>query len=162
MSDYYPAEIRIGGQISRRLLGRLIPKIVAEGASLYGYGQAAATPQALRAAFQEGRIVHLYDDRAHNGEFRALEAFLVRHQIHFDRRSDACWEYSAEKAFYRGGAQPLVLLTDQAGNLVFRAEELAAILERDSWPDHDKVAALRQLLNPPERAPLSPIHLVKE
>jgi len=162
MSDYYPAEISIGGPIHRRILGRLIKKIVAEGASLHGYGEPAATKEALRAAFQDGQIVRIYDDRAHNGEFRALEAFLVRQRIHFDRHSDASCEYNAENVYYRGGDCPLVMVSDQGGNILYRHEDLTAILEHESLNDHDKVAALRKLLNPPERAPLQPIHFVKE
>jgi len=102
MSDHFPAELHIGGPMPRALLEELIGVIVAEGASLEDYSAPCATEEALREAFREGAVVSLYDAEASFGQFDALEAFLVKHHLHFDRYSDAFYEYNAEVVFYRG------------------------------------------------------------
>jgi hypothetical protein len=162
MSDYFPAEISIGGQIYQNCLVQLIKKIEAEGASLNGYGAPPATKDAIRSALKEGRIIRLYDDRALNGEFRDLEDFLLRNLIHFDRHCDASCESNAENVYFRGGMKILVLPSDQAGNILYRHEDLTEILDHPTLNDHDKIAALQRWVKPPERALLQPIHFVEE
>ena len=68
MSDYYPAEIRIGGPIPKIVLTELIRAIVDEAVSLDGYGGPDATQNALREAFREGATVNLYADQASYAE----------------------------------------------------------------------------------------------
>lgn len=162
MSDYFPAEIHIGGPIRLKLLDQMIDQMAQQNVSLDEYGKPVATKQALREALQEGTIVHLYDDEARNGCFEELEWFLVRRRIHFDRLSCAFCEYSGEKIFYRGHGQPLVRLADQAGHIVLPVEELAAILDQKNRSDPEKLKVLRRLINPPEGTALAPIQFRKE
>ena len=162
MSDYFPAEIHIGGPIRLRHVDDLITEMAQQNLSLHGYGNPAATKATLRQALQEGTIIHLYDDEARNGCFEELEEFLVRRRIHFDRLSAAFCEYSGEKVFYRGRGQPLVRLADQAGKVVIGVEELAAILDQKNRSDSDRLKALRRFINPPECTALTPIQFRKE
>ena len=159
MGDYYPAEIHIGGPIPRAALDDLIGRILAEGASLDGYGEPAATEEGLREAFQQGGTVHLCDEQASFGQFEALEAFLVEHGVHFDRHCDAYHEYDAENVHYRGG-EPLHLPSDQAGNILLHSEDVLNALNDGSLDDCAKIDAIHRLAAPPETAPLSPVRLV--
>jgi hypothetical protein len=160
MSDYYPAEIRIGGPIPQIILTELIRAIVNEGVSLDGYGGPDVTEEALWQAFRQGAIVALYADQARYGEFDLLEAFLGKHRIHFDRFSEAFCEYNAEAVRYRGGKETVVLPADQNGNVLLCREEIAAVLEDASLDAPAQVEAIRRLVNPPETEPLAPIRFI--
>jgi hypothetical protein len=160
MSDYYPAEIRIGGPIPKIVLTELIRVIVDEAVSLDGYGGPDATQNALREAFREGATVNLYADQARYGQFDSLEAFLVKHRLHFDRYSEAFCEFSAEAVFYRGGQEAVVLPADQSGHILLPFEDVVGILDDPSLDDRAKLVALRRLVARPETEPLAPIHLI--
>jgi hypothetical protein len=160
VSDHFPGEIRIGGPIPRAALKALVRAAAQEGASLEGYGGPAADRDALRQAFREGAIVTLYDDQARYGEFDGLEAFLVRHRIHFDRHSEAFCEYNAEIVSYRGGQEAVALPADQSGHIMLCWEEVVGILDDSALDDGGKVGAIRRLVARPETEPLAPIRLV--
>ena len=160
MSDHFPAEIHIGGPIPRALLDELIGVIVADGASLEDYGSPCATEESLREAFREGAVVSLYDAEASFGQFDALEAFLVKHRIPFDRYSDAFYEYNAEAVFYRGRGEPIIMPTDQEGRIMVHAEVIAKILDDGSLDAPRKLDAVRRLIAPAGTEPLAPIRFV--
>jgi len=160
MSDHFPAEIYIGGPIPRALLDELICVIVAEGVSLEDYGAPCATEEDLRKAFHEGVVVSLYDAEASFGQFDGLEAFLVKHHLHFDRHSDAFYEYSAEAVFYRGRGEPIIMPTDQEGHIMVHAEVIVKVLDGRSLDAPRKLDAVRRLITPPGTEPLEPIRLV--
>jgi len=160
MSDHFPAEIYIGGPIPRALLEELIGVIVADGASLEDYGAPCATEESLRQAFREGVVVSLYDAEASFGQFDALEAFLVKHRISFDRYSDAFYEYNAEAVFYRGRGEPIIMPTDQEGHIMVHADVVAKVLDNRSLDAPRKLDAVRRLIAPPGTEPLAPIRFV--
>jgi hypothetical protein len=160
MADYYPGEIHIGGPIPQAMPPDLMDAIVAQGLSLGGYGEAKATRESLEEAFQEGQVVDLYDEQACCGRFEALEAFLVERGIHFDRHSDARYEYDAENVYYRGAAPPLVGLATQAGDLLVRCQAVLDILDDDGCDTGSKLEAIRGLVAPPQAKPLEPIRFV--
>ncbi len=160
MADHFPGEIHIGGPIPRSLLKKLLRAAVDEGVSVEGYGSPDADAEALRKAFQEGAIVHLYADQARYGMFAVLEQFLVDHRIHFDRHSEAFCEYNAEVVRYRGGKEAVVLPADQNGHVLLGREDIAAVLEDTLLEAPAKVEAIRRLVNQPDTAPLAPIRFV--
>jgi hypothetical protein len=160
MSDHYPAEIRIGGPIPRIILTELIRVIVDEAVSLDGYGGADVTEEGLWQAFRQGAIVALYADQARFGQFDSLEAFLVKHRLHFDRYSEAFCEFSAEAVFYRGGQEAVVLPADQSGHILLRFEDVVGILDDPLLDDRARLVALRRLVAQPETEPLSPIRFI--
>jgi hypothetical protein len=160
VSDHFPGEIRIGGPIPRAALNALVRAAAQEGASLEGYGGPAADRDALRQAFREGAIVTLYDDQARYGEFDGLEAFLVRHRIHFDRHSEAFCEYNAEIVSYRGGKEAVALPADQSGHVMLCWEEVVGILDDQALADRAKLDAIRRLVNQPGTEPLAPSRFI--
>jgi len=160
MSDHYPAEIRIGGPIPQIVLTKLIRAVVDEGVSLEGYGGPDADAEDLRKAFQEGTVVHLYADQARYGQFDSLEAFLVKHRLHFDRQSEAFCEYNAEVVSYRGGEEAIALPADQSGHVMLRWEEVVGILDDNLLKDRAKLDAIRRLVAQPGTEPLSPIRFI--
>ena len=160
MGEYYPAEIHIGGPIRKTALNKLVKVIVSQGVSLKDYDEAPADEYSLKEAFGQATIVKLYDDQASYGQFDELEAFLVRHRIHFERHSDAHYEFDAENVNYRGGKEPTVLHADQAGNALLDATEVRDVLNDASLDDPAKINAIRKLAFPPETSPLTPVHLI--
>jgi hypothetical protein len=160
MSDYYPAEIRIGGPIPQIVLTELVRVIVDEAVSLDGYGGPDATHNALREAFREGATVDLYADQARYGQFDSLEAFLVKHRLHFDRCSEAFCEYNAEIVAYRGGEEAIALPADQSGHVMLSWEEVVGILDDNSLNDRAKLDAIRRLVAQPGTEPLSPMRFI--
>jgi len=160
VSDYYPAEIRIGGPIPQIVLTELIRAIVDEAVSLDGYGGPDVTEEVLWQAFRQGAIVALYADQARYGQFDSLEAFLVKHRIHFDRYSEAFCEFSAEAVFYRGGKEAIILPADQSGHVLLRFEDIVGILDDSALDDGGKVGAIRCLVARPETEPLAPIRFI--
>jgi len=160
MADHFPGEIHIGGLIPRTVLQKLIRAAVDEGVSVEGYGGPDAGDDDLRKAFQEGTVVHLYADQARYGMFEALEGFLVKHRIPFDRSSEAFCEYNAEVVRYRGGKEAVVLPADQNGHVLLCREDIAAVLDDALLDASAKVEAIRRLVNPPDTEPLAPIRFV--
>ena len=160
MADHFPGDIRIGGPVPRACLKRLIRAIVAEGASLEGYGGLDATEESVRQAVCEGAIVRLYADQARYGAFEDLEAFLVRRRIHFDRYSEAYCEYNAEVVSYRGDKEAVVLPADQQGHVMLGWDEVKAVLDDKALSDSQKVEAIRRLVARPGTEPLAPIRFV--
>jgi len=160
MSDRYPAEILIGGTIPQIIVAELIREIVAEGVSLEGYGEPAVTEEKLWQVFRQGAIVTLYDDQARYGRFDSLEVFLIRHQVHFDRRSSAFYEYNAEVVFYRGGEEAIALPADQDGHVMLRPLQVVGILDDSSLNNRAKLNAIRRLVAQPGTEPLTPIRFI--
>ena len=134
MGDYFPGHISIGGAIQRKLVGRLCKEIAESGASL-DYGSADFEPQnadeLLEAAANSGSTLDLMNDQARYGQFEDLEAFLVKHQIAFDRHSDAKYEFDAERVVFRPGMkEPKVLPASNDDNLLVQADDVLKIAKR--------------------------------
>ena len=156
MSDYFPAEIHIGGPIPRAALHALFRAICVERVSTKDYDGPQATEDVLEKVFKESEVVHLYDSQACYGQFDALESFLAEHRIHFDRHSDAYCEFSAENVYYRGEGEPLVTMADQNSNRLVPCSDILEILESSADPDA-RLKAIRDLVEPPQATPLTPI-----
>lgn len=159
MTDRFPAEMHIGGPIPRHLVMQFIKAIAAEGVSLDHYGGPLADVESTRFRLRQGAILSLFDTEVAGGRFARLEAFLVRHAIHFDRHCDAYHQDDAQQVCHRGG-QPAVFPSNHAGKLLVRAEEIREVLDRTSAGDHQKLSIIRQLVCPPETSPLEPIRFV--
>ena len=125
------------------------------------YDGPQATEEGLEEAFREGQPVRLYDTQARYGQFDILEAFLAEHRIHFDRHSDAYCEFNAENVCYRGGGEPLVTPADQNGNRLVPCQDVLEILDGPSGTDA-RLKAIRDLVDPPQATPLTPIRFVQE
>src|SRR5438045_2325303 len=107
MSDRFPALIEIGGPIPRSRVSELLARVQATGLRWDWCEDAvkAATPEELLAELRQrdSQVLSIGDDEALGGMFSDLEGFLVRHDIAFDRRSEAKYEYDGEIVFFRRG-----------------------------------------------------------
>lgn len=106
MSDYLAAQLTIGGCISRALAPRLCKLITHAGLSL-DWGEAPLEPASVEELLAARRtidgdwLLQLADDDAPYGSFPDLEAFLMKHEIPFDRQTDAGHGYDACLVTYR-------------------------------------------------------------
>lgn len=162
MADYFAGRIEIGGPLSRKVFEDLSAAILNEGwLSLIGYGDEPATEETLRKAFQAGQTVTLFDEQALYGQFDELEEFLVKHRIHFDRLSEARYEYNAELVRYRGRGRPAVCPSNTDGECLIRAADVAVILARRGTAAC-RLRAIRKLVTAPASGALAPLHWVGE
>lgn len=152
MSDRYPAEIRIGGQLSRTadsvadpeesVLNVLVSMINdAKVSHEYGDATAVISVDCLeneKSLFfysdESGQWLQFRDDQAVNGEFADLEDFLIENRISFDRRSSHYCEYDAENVYFRRSRIGLDTLetthVDSNGNEVICGETVRQALEK--------------------------------
>ena len=147
MSDRFPAEITIGGNIPRRLLDELAGMIASEVVSLdwqYALDQAGVRA-AIETAAAKGETVRFTDDEAVCGQFDELENWLTGHGIDFDRHSDARYEYDGENAYGRGRRRPIVVKSDQSSQDLVSAEEVRKVLASQGPPDC-KLARIAKLV----------------
>jgi hypothetical protein len=158
MSDRFPCEITIGGNISRRLLDKLAETIASEGVSIdWQYAlDKAAVRKAIESAAARGQTVRFTDDEACYGQFEDLEGWLTSHGIDFDRHSDARYEYDGENVYGRGRKRPVVMNSDQSGKDMVNAEEVRKVLASQAPPDR-RLARITQLVAAPTA--LTPIVL---
>lgn len=120
MSDRFPGQITIGGQVSRSAIPGLIFALHQDGAS-HDYGESVisltCTPDELLEEYLEGETLCFRCDQATNGEFQETEQFCLNHDISYDRWSDHYCEFDAENAYYRPGMDgPRMTLADSDGN----------------------------------------------
>lgn len=120
MSDRFPAQIWIGGQVSRTkrlypddpdddttILQGLVESLNADGAS-HEYGDAEIDSNCtdwdnLALYLDSESLLNLKQDQAVMGEFPATEQFCIDNGIAFDRDSDHYCEYDAEMVHWRPG-----------------------------------------------------------
>ncbi len=147
MSDRFPAEITIGGNIPRRLLDELAGMIASEGVSLdWQYTlDNAAVREAIEAAAAKGETVRFTDDEACYGQFEDLENWLTNHGINFDRHGDARYEYDGENAYGRGRKRPVIVNADQSGHPQTSIEEVRKILTSQAPADR-KLSQIAKLV----------------
>ncbi len=125
MADRFPAQIWIGGQLSRTaqlfpddpddnttILEGLIAALSEDDAS-HNYGDIripADCPEADLGEYltDDGKFLNLMSDHAVNGEFPDTEQFCMEHGIAFDRWSDHFCE-DAENAHWRPGMDKMVI-----------------------------------------------------
>jgi len=156
MSDHFPAEITIGGNVPRRLLDDLASVIASEGVSLdwqYGLDEAGVR-EAIEAAAAKGQTVRFTDDEACYGQFEDLESWLTSHGIDFDRHSDARYEYDGENAYGRGRRRPVIVNADQSGNPQVGAEEVRKVLDSQASADRKLARIVKLVAIPPALRPI--------
>ena len=156
MSDRFPAEITIGGNIPRRLLDELAGMIASEGVSIdWQYAMdKAAVRAAIEAAAARCETVRFTDDEACYGQFEDLENWLTSHGIDFDRHSDARYEYDGENAYGRGRKRPVTMKADQSGKDLVSAEEVRNILASQAPPDRKLARIAKLAAGPPALTPI--------
>lgn len=161
MADRFPAEITIGGRIPHRLLDELAGMIASEGVSIdWQYTlDKAAVRAAIEAAAARGETVRFTDDEAVCGLFDDLESWLISHGIHFDRHSDARYEYDSENVYYRGGREAMTMLARQNGRPLVECGAVLDITQDSSRDSPAKLEAIHRLVSPPGMLPLEPIQL---
>ena len=156
MSDRFPAEITIGGNIPRRLLDKLAGMIASEGVSIdWQYAMdKAAVRAAIEAAASRGETARFTDDEACYGQFEDLENWLTSHGIDFDRHSDARYEYDSENAYGRGRKRPVTMNADQSGKDLVSAEEVRKILASQAPLDRKLARIAKLAAVPPALTPI--------
>lgn len=159
MSDRFAAAITLGGDVPRRLLDKLADMIASEGVSIdWQYSlDKSAVQKAIEDAVATTETIRFTDDQASYGQFEQLEGFLVKHRIHFDRHSEARYEYDGENVYYRGGRKVAVMLANYSGDPLVSCQDVRKILD-NSKSDQTRLDAIRRLITVP--APLAPIRLV--
>ena len=131
MGEYYPAEIRIGGNLPARLLEGFLSEIASAGVSVGGFDGPALdckTADDLRQALDDQGCLVLADDQASYGQFEGLEAFCLRHGIPFDRHSDAHYEFDAENVYFRPGMKrPAQVSSNNCGDDLMATDEVRTV-----------------------------------
>lgn len=150
MSDRFPAEITIGGDIKRSLIEGLIGAICGDGASL-GWGEAPFEPKDEKELL-EGftSFLILKDEEARYGQFDEIEGFCRENGIAYDRHSDGYCEYDPENVSFRPGMdEPVVETTDRQGHVLVNGDDLASLIndfETNEWARDEMIAQLKTLL----------------
>ena len=131
MGEYYPAEIRIGGKVPAKLLDGFLSEATSTGASMGDYEEATFAAEnveeLVKALDEDGHLV-LADSQASYGQFEGLEAFCLRHDIPFDRHSDAHYEVDAENIYFRAGMeQPASVPSNNCRDDLTDADEIRPV-----------------------------------
>ena len=90
----------------------------------------------------------LGDDQVSWGEFPELEAFLVEHDLPFDRFSEGKWEYEPTWTYYRLGQSVRTLVTNPRHEAVVTVSGLHRVndhLSRLAQMNTSKSEIMRQL-----------------
>lgn len=172
MANRFPAQIWIGGQLSRTarlypddpnddttIFQGLIEALNTDGAS-HEYGDAPIDFKWIRIGLaagselrglekylsENGSVLCLKHDQAVNGEFSETEQFCTEHNIPFNRWSDHYGEYSAENVYWRPGMKtPLFTCSNSAGHEVVDGAEVREAIEKLEPPvDQTLVAQARE------------------
>jgi len=176
MGEYYPAEIRIGGNLPARLLEGFLSEIASTGVSVGGFDGPAfdcKTADDLHQALDDqGRLV-LADDQASYGQFEGLEGLCIKNGIPFDRHSDGHYEFDAENVYFRPGMKhPAQVSSNNCGDDLMSADEVRTVakeLARLATTGVNKERLLAAVLKvsrklkkvlPPEVKPLPPLKVV--
>lgn len=158
MADYSAAQITLGGTLPRRLVPRLC-KVICETGLAPEWGDAPLRPtsaEELLAARQSRggeQVLWLCDDQARYGEFEDLEAFLIKHQIPFDRHSEGRHDDCPALVTYRPASGRRHWLATPQGQPLVPAEPLWELLgelrqaqRRNSRRRNQKQPTFQQLL----------------
>jgi hypothetical protein len=179
MADRMPAEIWVGGKLSRNHLN----KIPITGLKLDWDENPIDTRsvESILAARDDQGLLHFCDDGAAWGEFEELETSLQELQLPFRRRSSGKYDYLPELFEFRpdiidprdGKAIVIeTISTDDGEPLVYRSDlapflaEMAALARPQASSPESQLTAWRRLaekvarLLPPELPPLPPFEIV--
>ena len=167
MSDRFPTQIQIGGNVSRNLLPALMKAINEEQLqNAWGNGiQPIATEEQLLDCIEDDHL-YLCDDERAWGEFTDLERFLVEKKIAFDRSHGPRYEYSGELVLFRPGMEaPACAICNDSGTLLVEIEEVQKARDMlkacHTLPEtQEVVAALDALCAEADIEPLPPFEIV--
>jgi hypothetical protein len=160
MSDRFPASLSIGGPVPRKIIPLLCQAIADQGVGLdWEEGFEPKTEADLLDA-ADGGVLTVTDAEANYGEMPELEGFCRAHDIAFDRRSDARYEYDGECVLFRpgtAGESDHWFHASQDGNPLVPAEEVQKIKEALKARQFKRALRLAEKLVPdvPELPPLS-------
>ena len=164
MSDRFPGQITIGGDIKRSLVDGLCKAICGEYGSLE-WGDAPFEPKdekELLEGLEDGYLT-LKAEEARYGEFDELECFCNDNGIAYDRHSDGYCEYDPENVYFRAGMKsPESVMTDHQGNARVDGGELKRVIqcfETQKWTHEEMVDKLKILL-PKEEGTLPKLRIV--
>jgi hypothetical protein len=178
MADYSAAQITIGGWISRRIVPRLCHLVRQQRLSL-DWGAASFEPRSneellgSRSLIDGELVLRLCDEQAPYGEFDALESFLCKQKIPFDRRAEGHFSYPPQFVTYRPRTGHQRWLSTNDGEIVmpalpvWEAQEMMHTLHRMAVRGPRVVLRerLRQALDllhealPPRPSPLPPLEI---
>ena len=133
MSDFLAAQITIGGCISRAFVPGLCKALAAQRASL-DWDETSFTPTTVeellsaRQTIDGECVLRLYEPQARHGRFDALESFLRKRKIAFDRRTEGRFDHAPELVAYRPDAERCLFVTD-GGEIVVPAAPLAELAD---------------------------------
>jgi len=104
MSDNFPSEIKIGGELNIANFKELIDCLIEDGAS-HEYGNVQVSPTCtldeLLEKYTENEVLVFKNSLAVWGEFENTEKFCKKYEMPYDRWSDHYCEYSAEMVYFR-------------------------------------------------------------
>lgn len=129
MSDRFPTQIEIGGNVKRTIIPALLAAINAEGLQdTWGNGLPVLTSERELLERSEGGQLVFFDEERAWGEFVDLEQFLVKHKVPFNRSHSPRYEYSGELVQFRAGMDaPEVAASNDSGTVVIEAPEIQRI-----------------------------------
>jgi len=175
MGEYYPAEIRIGGNLPARLLEEFLAEVRSTGATAGGFDgptfNCKNADDLRQTRDEQGRLV-LADDQASYGQFEGLEGLCIKNGIPFDRHSDAHYEFDAENVYFRPGMKhPAQVSSNNCGDDLMAADEVRTVAKAlvrlaNAKLTKEKLRAavakagrkLKRLV-PPEVEPLPPLEV---
>jgi len=135
MADYVSAHITLGGSVPVQCGNKLCQAIANERLAL-DWCESSFVPQSAqdlleaRTTIEGALVLRLYDEQAAWGQFDALEQFLVRHEIAFDRFNEGKYEISPGLVRYRPGWGTFRSDCDAQGRVMVPAEPLAQLVPR--------------------------------
>jgi hypothetical protein len=175
MSDRMCAEIWLGGKCPRSALEK-----APFGGLVLDWDNSPfddTSGETILADRDEEGHLHFADVEAAYGEFPELESWAKEHGICFERRSEAKYEYDAQRTWFRPdlpeAQQEGWTYTTQEGTPLVPLESIAKTVAEMRRLDEDaqqtavqRLAAWRQLLReltsalPPDLPPLPPFEIV--
>jgi|SRR5215831_6436220 len=160
--DQLPGEIAIGGTLDRLLVPEFLT-VISEASVGLGWETALFTPQDepdLLRALDEDHHLHFFNSFALEGEFPALEDWLVSHQIGFTRRSSGNSTYQAEVTQFRKGLTAATCVAlDPHGQELIPRQALARVLRYLKEGQLDEGLTLLEIALGPTLAALPPFRI---
>ena len=125
MSDSYWGRIMIGGRLPQKDVEEFLEVIHKECLP-----DRPKTEQDLRKMLVDNEYLEMSDGEASNGMFEDLENWCMKHDLTYQRNSDACGDESAEEVYWAPGMRgPIFNKTDQNNDVVIDREEILQYIE---------------------------------
>ena len=129
MADRIPAEIWIGGKLSRSLLDEFPISDLKLDWDETPFD--STTEEGILSARDESGLLHFADCEIAWGEFSDLEEWLREHNIPFKRHSSGKYEYLPELAEFRPDlGEDIQTITTESGEPLVCKSDLVPILDK--------------------------------